>query len=118
MDDCSGSPIDAGKSNRERRSVLRYALIAQIEIIEPASGLCITGRLSEISRKGCYVDLLNTLPVKTVIEVRVSRDQGTFVSRGRVIYVLEGMGMGVEFLEMAGDQSKILGAWLEEFQVS
>lgn len=118
MDDSSGSPIEAGISSRERRSVPRYSLIAQTEIVEPTSGLRIAGRISEISSKGCYVDLLNTLPVPTIVEVHVSRDRGTFMSRGRIIYAQDGMGMGIAFLEMSDDQSKILHAWLEELQSS
>ncbi len=118
MDDSSGSPIEAGKATRERRSVPRYGLIAQAEIAEPASGVRIVGRISEISRKGCYIDILNTLPVQTVVEVRVTRDQGTFVSRGRIIYAQEGMGMGIAFQEMAWDQLKILDAWLAELKGS
>ena len=117
MDDSSGSPIDAGNSHRERRLVPRYALIAQADIMEPVSGVHMAGRISEISRKGCYVDLLNALPVQTVVEVRVSRDQGTFTTRGRIIYVQEGMGMGIEFLATPHDQFKILDSWLAELTV-
>ncbi len=116
MGDSSGSPIDARSSGRERRSVPRYGLIAQAEVIEPASGTSIPGRVSEISLKGCYVDLLNTLPVNTIVEVRVTRDQGRFVSRGRIIYTQEGMGMGVAFVDMAVDQLKILQGWIEELK--
>jgi len=116
MDDSSGSPIEAGKAARERRSVPRYGLIAQAEIAEPISGVRIAGRISEISRKGCYVDILNTLPVQTLIEVRVTRDQGTFLSRGCIIYAQEGMGMGIAFLEVPPDQLKTLDAWLAELQ--
>lgn len=118
MDDSSGSPIDAGSSRRERRSVPRYGLIAQAEIVEPASGTSIAGRVSEISLKGCYVDLLNTLPVQTLVEVRVTRDQGKFTSRGRVIYAQEGMGMGIAFADMAPDQLRILQAWIEELSAA
>ena len=118
MGDSSGSPIDDGNSRGERRSVPRYALIAQAEIVEPASGTSIAGRLSEISLKGCYVDLLNTLPVQTVVEIRVTRDQGKFTSPGRIIYAQEGMGMGIAFADMTADQLKILQAWIEELRTS
>jgi len=118
MDDSSGSPIEAEKALRERRSVPRYSLIAQAEIVEPGSGVRIAGRISEISRKGCYIDLLNTLPVSTVVEVRVSRDQGHFFSRGRIIYAQDGMGMGIAFQEMAAEQQQILDAWIQELKPS
>jgi hypothetical protein len=115
MGDSGGSPIDPGKSYSERRSVPRYGLIAQAEVVEPVSGLRIAGRISEISRKGCYVDALNTLPTQTLIEVRLSRDQGTFNSPGKIIYSQEGMGMGIAFLDMPADQLRTLDSWLAEF---
>jgi len=116
MDDSSGSPIEAGKAIRERRSVPRYSRIAQAEVVEPGSGVRIAGRISEISSKGCYVDLLNTLPVGTIVEVQVSRDQGKFFSRGRIVYAQDGMGMGVAFQETAPEQKRILDTWIEELK--
>src|SRR5690242_3635731 len=113
--DSAGAPLKTQPSQSERRSVPRYSLIATAEIIEPISDVRISGRISEISRKGCYVDLLNTLPRETAIQVRISRDQGTFVATGKVIYVQEGMGMGVLFLDIANDQEKLLDSWLAEF---
>jgi hypothetical protein len=60
------------------------------------------------------VDTLITLPEGTPLEVRISRDQGVFESKGKIVYVQMGMGMGVAFLEVAADQLKILDAWLAE----
>jgi hypothetical protein len=114
MGNSGGFPTDPGKSYSERRSVPRYGLIAQTEVVEPVSGLRIAGRISEISRKGCYVDALNTLPTQTLIEIRISRDQGKFNSPGKIIYTQEGMGMGIAFLNMPADQLKTLDTWLAE----
>jgi hypothetical protein len=114
MYDSGGSPNDPGMSYRDRRSVPRYGLIAQTDLVEPLSGLHISGRISEVSLKGCYVDVLNTLPTQTVIEVRISRDQGTFMSPGKIIYTQEGMGMGIAFLDTPTDQLKVLDSWLSE----
>jgi hypothetical protein len=110
----SSDPSVSQVPYRDKRSVPRYPLIATVEILEAASEMRLSGRLSEISRKGCYVDVLNTLPPGTMIQLRVSRDQGTFVTGGRIIYVQEGMGMGVAFVDPAADQLKILDAWLAE----
>lgn len=112
--DSAGAPIKTEPSGSERRTVPRYSLIATAEIIEPISDVRMSGRISEISRKGCYVDVLNTLPRGTAIQVRISRDQGTFVAGGKIIYVQEGMGMGVIFLDIANDQEKLLDSWLAE----
>ena len=101
-------------TNSERRAVPRYSFIAAAEIVDPASGVRMAGRISEISRKGCYVDLLNTLPMGTPIQLRVSRDQGTFACNGRIIYAQDGMGMGVVFVDLQPDQLKTLDSWLAE----
>ena len=118
MGDSGTSPNDQGRSYRDRRSVPRYGLIAQTDVLEPVSGLRISGRISEVSLKGCYVDVLNTLPTQTEIEVRISRDQGTFTSHGKIIYTQEGMGMGVAFLNTHADQFKVLDSWLAELNAS
>jgi PilZ domain len=109
----SGTPTSSGPF-REQRAVPRYSLIATVDVFESATEMRLSGRVSEISRKGCYVDILNTLPVGTAVQLSVSRDQGNFVTAGKVIYVHEGMGMGVAFLDPAADQLKTLDAWLSE----
>jgi PilZ domain len=115
MDDSLGSPTGPGTPYRERRAAPRYSLIATVEIVEPVSDVHISGRISEISRTGCYVDILNPLPTGTLIRLRISRDQGTVSTAGKIIYIHEGMGMGVAFIEPPADQLKILDSWLAEF---
>jgi hypothetical protein len=111
----ASDPLKPGLANYEtRRSVPRYPLIATVELVESASEMRFSARLSEISRKGCYVDVLNTLPSGTLVQLRVSRDSGTFSTRAKIIYVQEGMGMGLAFLDPAEDQLKVLDAWLAE----
>src|SRR5271163_910164 len=79
----------------EQRKVPRFSFIATVDISDPVSGIRLAGRISEISRKGCFIDILNTLPKDTPLQLRVTRDCGTFVTAGHVIYVQETMGMGV-----------------------
>jgi hypothetical protein len=99
----------------EKRVVPRFTFIATVDISDAESGIRLAGRISEISRRGCYIDVLNTLPKETPIQLRITRDSGTFVTPGSVIYVLERMGMGVAFLDTAPDQLSILDSWLAEF---
>ncbi len=113
MSDSSASS-GAGGTHSERRRVPRYSLIATAEIIEPSSGVHLSGRVSEIGHSGCYFDVLNVLPPKTRLRIRISRDQGSFVSEAQVIYAQEGMGMGLVFVNTAPDQIAILDSWLAE----
>jgi hypothetical protein len=96
----------------ERRSVPRYNFIATAEIIERTSNTNISGRVSEISSKGCYVDILNTLPKGTPIRVRITTDQGAFECAGNIIYVQDNMGMGIAFVDAPKDQIDKLESWL------
>src|ERR1700739_161285 len=114
MGETSDLPSQTGQSYREKRTVPRYSFIAHVEVIEPASDTHIAGRVSEISRKGCYIDVLITLPPGTIIQLKVLRDQGTFATQGKVIYAQDAMGMGVAFLDIAENELKTLDAWLAE----
>lgn len=110
----NGSATNSGQPYREQRSVPRYNFIAHVDVIEPASDTRISARVSEISRKGCYIDVLVTLPIGTIIQLKIVRDQGSFNTRGKIIYVQEGMGMGVAFVDVEEEQLKVLDAWLSE----
>ena len=109
-----GTPVNSGGPYREHREVPRFTLIASIVLREPQSDTKISGRISEISRKGCYVDVLITLPQGTMLDVRISRDQGVLESKGKIVYVQDGMGMGVTFVDLAPDQLILLDSWLAE----
>lgn len=98
----------------QRRTVPRYNFVATAEMTDDATAACLAGRISEISRKGCYVDILNTLPVDTVLNVQIFRDAGTFTTKGKIIYIHQQMGMGIAFIDPAPDQLKVLDAWLAE----
>jgi hypothetical protein len=114
MGETSDLPTQAVESYREKRTVPRYSFIAHVEVIEPASDTHISGRVSEISRKGCYIDVTITLPPGTLIQLKILRDRGTFATKGKIIYAQEAMGMGAAFLDIADDQLKTLDAWLAE----
>ena len=84
------------------------------QIIEPQTDTHISGRVSEISKRGCFVDILNTLPKGTAIRVRIITDTGSFESAGAIIYVQENVGMGVSFLDATKAQQDVLDGWLRD----
>ena len=101
-------------SDRERRKAQRYTFVATTDIAGYGSAGTLSGRVTEISREGCYVDILNALPAGTLLNVRIICDKGTFVTKGKIIYVDERIGMGVAFLDPPTDQLEILDSWLVE----
>ena len=112
--DTPSHPISGEGEYANRREVPRFSLIASATLREPESDTKISGRISELSRKGCYVDTLIALPEGTNLELRISRDQGVFESQGKIVYVQAGMGMGIAFVNVANEQLKILDSWLQE----
>jgi hypothetical protein len=96
----------------ERRAVPRYTFAAVAELSDTATVTGIKGKIAEISRKGCYVDSLTPPLVGTLLTLRISCDQGTFATKGKVIYAREQNGMGVAFVDAPPDQLKILDSWL------
>jgi hypothetical protein len=107
----SNSPNSTGPQDA-RRKAPRYNFVATSEITDPANAIRMSGRVTEISRNGCYVDILNALPVGTSLQLKISCDQGSFSTRGSIIYVHPGIGMGIAFLDPREDQLKTLDSWL------
>jgi hypothetical protein len=102
-------------SGRSQRKALRYSFVATAELTETVSATCLTGRIGEISRNGCYLDILNTFPVGTLLKLQISCDQGTFHTKAKIVYVHPNIGMGVAFLDPAPDQLKLLDGWIAAF---
>jgi hypothetical protein len=111
-------PPDAGARYAERRCVPRYPYSAITDVFEPVTRTSLKGRTTEISTRGCYVELSNPLPKNTVFQLRIHQNAGTFETWGRVAYALEGQGMGVAFLLTAPEHEKIIVAWIAEISAA
>jgi hypothetical protein len=98
--------------SKRHREVPRHTFIAVTEITEDGSQASILAKTSTISRKGCYVETATPSPVGTSMRLVISREQGAFATKGEVIYVHEGKGMGVVFVDVSPDQVKTLLSWL------
>jgi len=96
------------------RAVRRCPFVAAAELTELRSGARLSGRTSELSVGGCYVDALNPFPEGTAVQLRVVRDQGVFETQAKVIYCHPRFGMGLAFSEMTPDQRSLLEGWLVE----
>lgn len=90
----------------------RFTFLALVELTDTAGVMCIQGRLREISSKGCYVNTPSTFPAGTTLQVVISRDEETFTSNGEVVYVHDGIGMGLVFVDTMAAQLEMLNSWL------
>jgi hypothetical protein len=79
----------------ERRASPRFTLSLGAEVIEPVNSTELSGRLSDISRTGCYIDTLSPLAAGTQVHVRLRRGEELFETPARVVYVSPRLGMGL-----------------------
>jgi len=98
----------------ERRRSLRFPFTGSIEAVESKSGARITGRASDLSLGGCYVDTLNPFPVGANAKVRIIRGRESFEADARVVYSQIGMGMGLAFVSAQPSQVQLFQRWVLE----
>jgi len=96
----------------------RYPFYASAEIVEQKTQTRMATRTSELSRYGCYLDMLNPLPLGTALKIQILYNEQTFGATGRVIYSQHNMGMGVAFNDMEAPQEQTLEKWLSHLQGS
>jgi PilZ domain len=98
----------------ERRVHPRYSLSADAEIVESISRTKMSARVSDLSRSGCYVEMMSPFPVGSQLKMRIMKNKTPFLAQATVAYATEGMGMGVKFKELEHQQILILEKWLSE----
>jgi hypothetical protein len=106
--------MDAGSRFSNRRSVPRYPFSSTAAITEPLSGTRLSASVSEISSKGCYLELLDEVLRNTFIQISIRRNDATFESWARVAYVHQGTGSGIAFVDTLAAQQRILDEWIAE----
>jgi hypothetical protein len=102
------------RRQNERRRNLRYPFTASVDAVEPKSNAKITGRTSDISLSGCYVDTISPFPIETIIKIRLTKEKVTFEADAKVVLSKVGMGMGVAFISAVPQHIRIFQKWLNE----
>src|SRR5215470_7296330 len=84
----------------ERRSVPRYTYIAHAELADQGRSTRLQVRISDISTKGCYVDMIHPLPEGTHITLNIFDSAGSIQTKGRIVYSVPQLGAGVAFVDL------------------
>jgi hypothetical protein len=95
----------------ERRSP-RFPFIASAQVIEARTEARLVVRVSDLSREGCYLDMLNPLPTGTRLKINVTHQNQQLDAVGRVVHSELNVGMGIEFEEVG--QRSVMDAWLAQ----
>ncbi len=93
------------KTQREwaaMRSAERYSSLRDLNVSYEGHSDTIITRLPDISTKGMFINTARTFPEGAVLNVRfrLARTGADVQSRCEVRYCLEGVGIGVEFIEI------------------
>jgi hypothetical protein len=98
----------------EQRGTARYTFAAVVEAVEIRSGVRLSGRTTDISRGGCYIDVISPFALGTEAAVRITHGNRTFTTKGTVVFSQIGNGMGVQFVAAEPEQQRVLEGWLGE----
>jgi hypothetical protein len=100
---------------RERRRTPRYMFFASAELLEEKSEVRVTSRVSELSRHGCYLDMMNPFPVNTMLLLKIWREETSVIqTKGRVVYSQPNIGAGVAFVDLDPKYVPLLETWLAQ----
>jgi ABC-type spermidine/putrescine transport system permease subunit I len=78
-----------------------YPFVAHAELLVENSSVPLTTRVSQLSRQGCRVQLMDTIPAGTSVVVRIFAWPHFFQARGTVSYLGRGLGVIFEQIESA-----------------
>ena len=108
----------ADASYAVRRANPRFSFFAEAEVTL-RDGTGVRAQIAELSSRGCYIDTLEPIPVRTKLRLRICDGLSTCELHGEVIYTESGsgmamFGMGVVFGEMGAEQHSAIEAWVRE----
>ena len=85
----------------DRRKQKRIHFIKEVEVIGVGVRRC-----SDLSTEGMYLETVHSVPVDTICDLQFKlndSDPQPIKVQGRVIYVHEGVGMGLNFVDLKPD---------------
>ena len=97
---------------RELRRSPRFPFVAVAELSHAASGEKLASTVAELSLNGCYVDMLNTLPIGSIVTIKIFAESDCFEATAKVIYTHSNLGMGLAFQEVSIKSGALLRGWL------
>jgi hypothetical protein len=97
---------------QENRRSPRFPFIAVAEITHTNSGEQLDSRVAELSLNGCYVDMLDTLPVGSEVVIKIFAESECFEATAKVVYAHPDLGMGLAFQGVSLKNGQLLRQWL------
>jgi PilZ domain len=106
-------PCRVNPMGDERRCTSRYAFAAPAEVTGKGTAVRI-GRVRDISAGGSYVALADTLSLGSLVIVTITTPDAIFQCEATVVHSTRGIGVGLEFRDIAPRFQVVLDRWLNE----
>src|ERR1700722_17231629 len=90
-------PSNIARRFVEMRSCTRYPFSSGVEAFDIQANTRVMGRLSDISKNGCYMDTICPFAEKADVSLTITKDEQSFTTQAKVVYSQMGMGMGLLF---------------------
>ena len=97
----------------ERRRYPRYPAQVQIELQEKGKDVALRMETTDLSRGGCYIQLVSALQVGTYVNSTLWIDGSPVRVRGRVVTRHPQFGNGIMFLEFQDQGEQLLSRYLD-----
>jgi len=97
----------------QRRRTPRYSFSGTAEITADNSNAVASATVSELSLRGCRLNMKNPVPLNMPITVKISAAGELFQSKGRIVYLQSGIGACVTFLAIEPQSRAVLQRWLD-----
>jgi len=102
-------------SGRERRRSIRYKCHGSAEFRFKNTGVRTWGSLTDISLHGCYVEMMQTSPSGTPVDLVLEANGIRIEVQGEVRVNYPFLGVGIVFTEVASEQQHHLQELLKSF---
>lgn len=99
--------------NVEKRGHVRVKTSVPIELTQEGSETPLRNKTADLSVKGCYIEMLFTLPVGTNLQLTLQPGDSTILARGKIVTRDPNVGNGIEFTSMTDKDSETLRQFIE-----
>lgn len=96
----------------ERRRSPRYPFAATAEIYDEKENARTSSQVSDLSLRGCYVEVMNPFPPGTNVLVEIYTETEFMEAQATVAFLKPKAGMGLTFNEIQPCFTTVLNKWL------
>jgi hypothetical protein len=106
-------PSTGALTESDRRLHPRYSVQVQIELRQEGNDVPMRLATTDLSRAGCYIELMMPLSIGTQIQATLWLDGHPIVIQGRVVTCHPQFGNGIVFEKFEGEAQQLLQRYLD-----